>query len=72
MLYLNFGQPNWVEKQYNQQGGEENLPALHFLRQLNDVVHQYAPGAITVAEESSAWPQVTGSTAGGGLGFDYK
>ena len=72
MLYLNFGQPNWAEKQYNQQGGEENLPALHFLRQLNNVVHQYAPGAITVAEESSAWPQVTGSTAGGGLGFDYK
>ena len=72
MLYLNFGQPDWAEKQFNQQGGEENLPALRFLQRLNDVVHQYAPGTITVAEESSAWPHVTGSTASGGLGFDYK
>ena len=72
MLYLNFGLPDWAEKTYNEQGGEENLQAVSFLRQLNDAVHTYAPGAITVAEESSAWPRVTGDTASGGLGFDYK
>lgn len=72
MLYLNFGLPDWAEKQLNQYGGEENLPAIDFLRHLNNVVHSYAPGAITIAEESSAWPHVTGSTDSGGLGFDYK
>ena len=63
MLYLNFGLPDWAEKTYNNQGGEENTAAVEFLRQLNDAVHTYAPGAITVAEESSAWPHVTGDTA---------
>ena len=72
MLYLNFGLPDWAEKAYNNQGGEENTAAVEFLRQLNDAVHTYAPDAITVAEESSAWPHVTGDTAYGGLGFDYK
>ncbi len=72
MLYLNFGLPDWAEKTYNDQGGEENTAAVEFLRQLNDAVHTFAPGAITVAEESSAWPHVTGATASGGLGFDYK
>ena len=72
MLYLNFGLPDWAEKTYNDQGGEENTAAVEFLRQLNDAVHTFAPGAITVAEESSAWPNVTGDTASGGLGFDYK
>ena len=72
MLYLNFGLPDWAEKTYNNQGGEENTAAVGFLRQLNDAVHTFAPGAITVAEESSAWPHVTGDTASGGLGFDYK
>ena len=72
MLYLNFGLPDWAEKTYNNQGGEENTAAVEFLRQLNDAVHTFAPGAITVAEESSAWPHVTGDTASGGLGFDYK
>ena len=72
MLYLNFGLPDWAEKTYNNQGSEENTAAVEFLRQLNDAVHTFAPGAITVAEESSAWPHVTGDTASGGLGFDYK
>ena len=72
MLYLNFGLPDWAEKTYNDQGGEENTAAVEFLRRLNDAVHTFAPGAITVAEESSAWPHVTGDTASGGLGFDYK
>ena len=72
MLYLNFGLPDWAEKTYNDQGGEENRAAVEFIRQMNDAVHTYAPGTITVAEESSAWPHVTGDTASGGLGFDYK
>ena len=72
MLYLNFGLPDWAEKTYNDQGSEENTAAVEFLLQLNDAVHTFAPGAITVAEESSAWPHVTGDTASGGLGFDYK
>ena len=72
MLYLNFGLPDWAEKTYNDQGGEENTAAVEFLRQLNDAVHTFAPGAIIVAEESSAWPHVTGDTSSGGLGFDYK
>ena len=72
MLYLNFGLPDWAEKTYNDQGGEENLQAVSFIRQLNDAIHTYAPRAVTIAEESSAWPHVTGSTASGGLGFDYK
>ena len=72
MLYLNFGLPDWAKKTYNDQGGEENSAAVEWIRQLNDAVHTYAPGAITIAEESSAWPHVTGDTAAGGLGFDYK
>ena len=72
MLYLNFGLPDWAEKTYNEHGGEENLHAVSFLKQFNDAVHSHVPGAITIAEESSAWPHVTGSTESGGLGFDYK
>ena len=74
MLYLNFGIPDWDKdaKVFNEYGTEENLAAIDFIRKLNDVVHTYAPGAIMIAEESSAWPHVTGSTASGGLGFDYK
>ena len=72
MLYLNFGLPDWAEKTYNEYGGEENLHAVSFLREFNNMVHEYAPGCITVAEESSAWPHVTGPTNEGGLGFDLK
>ncbi len=74
ILYLNFGIPDWDKnaKQFNKYGTEENLEAIDFIRKFNDVVHTYAPGTITIAEESSAWPHVTGSTASGGLGFDFK
>lgn len=72
MLYLNFGLPDWATKEYNDQGGEENLHAVSFLKECNDVLHTYAPRAITVAEESSSWPHVTGKTQDGGLGFDLK
>ena len=74
ILYLNFGIPDWDKnaKHFNKYGTEENLEAIEFVRKFNDVVHTYAPGTITIAEESSAWPHVTGSTESGGLGFDFK
>lgn len=72
MLYLNFGLPDWAEKQHNERGSEENLNAVSFLQELNRMIHTYAPGTITIAEESSAWPHVTGTVESGGLGFDYK
>ncbi len=72
MLYLNFGVENPGEKQYNKNGGEENLEAVAFLQEMAYVVGQYFPGAFTVAEESSAWPLVTAPPENGGLGFHYK
>ncbi len=53
-------------------GGRENLEAVDFLRHFNAVVAERQPGAITIAEESTAWPGVTRSTAKGGLGFSFK
>ncbi|CAM3980516.1 1,4-alpha-glucan branching protein GlgB [Bordetella tumbae] len=71
MLYRDYSRApgEWIPNRY---GGRENLEAIDFLRALNDSVHEREDGSITVAEESTAWPGVTGPTAGGGLGFDYK
>ena len=71
MLYLNYARPDgqWRPNCY---GGQENLEAIDFLRRMNDTVHAVAPGAVTVAEESTAWPKVSHPTADGGLGFDMK
>jgi 1,4-alpha-glucan branching enzyme len=71
MLYLDYSrQPGeWIPNRY---GGRENLDAIDFIRRFNDLVHEQAPGAITVAEESTSWPMVTRPTYMGGLGFDYK
>ena len=71
MLYLDYSREpgEWVPNKY---GGRENLEAIDFLRRFNELVHEYAPGAITVAEESTSWPMVTRPTYMGGLGFDYK
>ncbi len=56
----------------NEHGGRENLGAISFLRTLNDEVHIRHPGALTFAEEASAWPKVTRPPGDGGLGFDMK
>jgi 1,4-alpha-glucan branching enzyme len=71
MLYLDYSRPpgEWIPNQY---GGRENLEAVSFLQQLNTVTHGRAPGTITVAEESTAWPAVSRPTYVGGLGFTFK
>ena len=71
MLYLDYGREpgQWLR---NAQGGRENLDAVAFLRQLNTAVHAQHAGVMTIAEESTAWPQVTAPVAEGGLGFTFK
>jgi len=71
MLYLDYsrGPGQWVPNHY---GGRENLEAVEFLRELNGAVHEAYPDALMIAEESTAWPNVTGSLESGGLGFDLK
>ncbi len=56
----------------NEHGGRENLAAVAFLKELNEVVHGREPGVIVVAEESTAWPGVSRPTDTGGLGFTFK
>ncbi len=71
MLYLDFGKEpgQWLP---NENGGHENLDAIRFLQKLNETVDRECPGAITVAEESTAFPKVTHPVAEGGLGFHFK
>ncbi|WP_433887048.1 1,4-alpha-glucan branching protein GlgB [Pseudomonas vranovensis] len=71
MLYRDYSRKagEWVP---NRHGGRENLEAIDFLRHLNDVVALEAPGALMIAEESTAWPGVSQPTQQGGLGFAYK
>ena len=71
MIYLDFSREGgqWIPNKY---GGRENLDAIGFLRQFNEVVHREVPGAITVAEESTAWPMVSRPVYLGGLGFTFK
>ncbi len=71
MLYLDYGKQDgeWVANMY---GGNENLEAMEFLKKLNKKIKSRKDGTITIAEESTAWPMVTGSLDEGGLGFDVK
>ena len=71
MLYLDYARRSgeWIA---NIHGGRENLDAVAFLRELNDAVEASFPDTRTIAEESTAWPQVSRPTAQGGLGFGLK
>src|SRR6185436_5864529 len=71
MLYLDYSREEgqWVPNQF---GGNEDLEAVEFLKELNEVIHGREPGTISAAEESTAWPGVSRPTYLGGLGFGFK
>jgi len=71
MLYLDYSrkQGEWVPNRF---GGREDLEAVAFLKEFNELVHAREPGVISAAEESTAWPGVSRPTYVGGLGFGLK
>ncbi|AJP74241.1 glycogen branching protein [Sphingomonas hengshuiensis] len=71
MLYRDYSRNagEWVP---NVHGGRENLESVEFLKRMNSIIADRCPGAITLAEESTAWPGVSAPVAQGGLGFNYK
>jgi len=71
MLYLDYSRKagEWVPNKY---GSRENLEAIEFMKYFNSISHEYYPGILTIAEESTAWPGVTKPTYLGGLGFSLK
>jgi 1,4-alpha-glucan branching enzyme len=71
MLYLDYSRRDgeWVPNRF---GGREDLDAVAFLKQLNEVIYAHEPGIVSAAEESTAWPGVSRPTYLGGLGFGFK
>ncbi|HKW45911.1 MAG TPA: 1,4-alpha-glucan branching protein GlgB [Gemmatimonadaceae bacterium] len=71
MLYLDYSRKagQWMRNRF---GGRENLEAVEFLKQFNETIRDEEPGCFTVAEESTAWPNVTKPASEGGLGFTFK
>jgi 1,4-alpha-glucan branching enzyme len=71
MLYLDYSRRpgEWIPNRY---GGRENLDTIDFIRQLNQTVRGEVPGAVMIAEESTAWPGITSIPTEGGLGFTFK
>ena len=71
MLHLDYGKNagEWIANMY---GGNENLEAVEFLKHLNSIFARDTEGAVLIAEESTAWPKVSGDENDGGLGFDFK
>jgi 1,4-alpha-glucan branching enzyme len=71
MLYLDYSRDagDWLPNQF---GGRENLDAINFLKEVNEVIHNLFPGGLTIAEESTAWPMVSRPVYAGGLGFSMK
>ncbi len=71
MLYLDYGKQDgqWVANKF---GGNKNLEAIEFFKHFNSVIRGTFPGVLTIAEESTAWPLVTGSLEDGGLHFSFK
>ena len=71
MLYLDYSRKEgeWVPNEF---GGRENLEAISFLKELNQVTHRDSSGIMMIAEESTAWPAVSHPVHTGGLGFDFK
>lgn len=71
MIYLNYGR-DYGEWHPNKNGGCESIEGIEFIKELNSAIHEKAKGVITIAEESTSWPNVTKDIEEGGLGFTFK